>query len=149
MSAIKSRKHPVTRPTAGTSMAATLLTGLALGASFGAQAQSTAGPSAETEDQAGTRKTKTLDTVEVKGAHIELASPKYTQPLQDTPQTIQVICSELFKEQGATTLSEALRNSAGVGTFYAGENGNTATGDTVYMRGFDTSSSILSRAKAG
>ena len=143
MSPIKSRKHPVTRPTAGTSMAATLLTGLALGASFGAQAQSTAGPSAETEDQAGTRKTKTLDTVEVKGAHIELASPKYTQPLQDTPQTIQVIGSELFKEQGATTLSEALRNSAGVGTFYAGENGNTATGDTVYMRGFDTSSSIF------
>src|SRR5690606_33585587 len=43
----------------------------------------------------------------------------------------------------ATTLTEALRNSAGVGTFYAGENGNTTTGDAIYMRGFDTSNSIF------
>lgn len=71
------------------------------------------------------------------------ASPKFTQPLLDTPQTIQVITSELFNQQGATTLTEALRNSPGVGTFYAGENGNTNTGDAVYMRGFDTSSSIF------
>lgn len=73
----------------------------------------------------------------------QVASPKFTQPLQDTPQTIQVISKELFNQQGATTLSEALRNSAGVGTFYAGENGSTSTGDAVYMRGFDTSSSIF------
>ncbi len=72
-----------------------------------------------------------------------VSSPKFTQPLQDTPQTIQVISSELFNQQGATTLTEALRNSAGVGTFFAGENGNTNTGDAVYMRGFDTSSSIF------
>src|SRR5690606_2532613 len=43
----------------------------------------------------------------------------------------------------ATTLTEALRNSAGVGTFYAGENGNTTTGDAIYMRGFDTSNSLF------
>ncbi|PHQ63097.1 MAG: TonB-dependent siderophore receptor [Sphingobium sp.] len=72
-----------------------------------------------------------------------LSSPKFTQPLQDTPQTIQIISKELFNQQGATTLTEALRNSPGVGTFYAGENGNTTTGDAVYMRGFDTSSSIF------
>ncbi|MEO8314687.1 MAG: catecholate siderophore receptor Fiu [Pseudomonadota bacterium] len=72
-----------------------------------------------------------------------VSSPKFTQPLQDTPQTIQVITRELFNQQGATTLTDALRNSAGVGTFYAGENGNTSTGDAVYMRGFDTSSSIF------
>lgn len=71
------------------------------------------------------------------------SSPKYTQPLQDTPQTIQVISKELYQQQGATTLAEVLRNSPGVGTFYAGENGNTATGDTIYMRGFDSSSSIF------
>ncbi|TJY56602.1 catecholate siderophore receptor Fiu [Sinimarinibacterium sp. CAU 1509] len=70
-------------------------------------------------------------------------STKFTQPLRDTPQTIQVITSDLFSQQGATTLTEALRNSPAVGTFYAGENGNTATGDAVYMRGFDTSSSIF------
>ncbi len=73
----------------------------------------------------------------------KVASPKFTEPLQDTPQTIQVIGKELFNEQGATTLTEALRNSPGVGTFYAGENGSTATGDAIYMRGFDTSSSIF------
>lgn len=72
-----------------------------------------------------------------------VASPKFTQALRDTPQTIQVIPRELFNEQGATTLTEALRNSPGVGTFYAGENGSTSTGDTVYLRGFDTSSSIF------
>src|SRR3546814_19140782 len=71
-----------------------------------------------------------------------VSSPKFTQPLRDTPQTIPVITKELFNQQGATTLTEALRNSPGVGTFYAGENGNTRTGDTVYMRGFDASSSI-------
>ncbi|MGC4250718.1 MAG: catecholate siderophore receptor Fiu [Sphingobium sp.] len=73
----------------------------------------------------------------------KVASPKFTQPLQDTPQTIQIISKDLFNQQGATTLTEALRNSPGVGTFYAGENGNTSTGDAVYMRGFDTSNSIF------
>lgn len=72
-----------------------------------------------------------------------LASPKYTAPLLDTPQTIQVIGSDLMRKQGVTTLTEALRDSPGVGTFYVGENGSTSTGDAVQMRGFDTSSSIF------
>lgn len=90
------------------------------------------------------RQPTTLGTVAVQDS-VEpyAASPKFTQPLQDTPQTIQVIDQALFHQQGATTLTEALRNSAGVGTFYAGENGNTTTGDAVYMRGFDTSGSIF------
>jgi catecholate siderophore receptor len=90
-----------------------------------------------------------LNTVKVEADAIasdykadKISSPKFTQPLRDTPQTIQVITSQVFTQQGATTLTEALRNSAGVGTFYAGENGNTATGDAIYMRGFDTSSSL-------
>ncbi len=97
--------------------------------------------------KAGTSSATTLDGLEVKGVAgyraERVASPKFTQSLQDTPQTIQVITSDLFNQQGASTLTEALRNSPGVGTFYAGENGNTATGDTVYMRGFDSSSSIF------
>jgi len=86
---------------------------------------------------------KALDGVVVAGRRQEVQSLKFTQPLLDTPQTIQVIDKRLFNQQGATTLTEALRNSAGVGTFYAGENGNTSTGDAVYMRGFDTSNSIF------
>lgn len=72
-----------------------------------------------------------------------LSSPKFIQPLLDTPQTVTVISKELLQEQGATTLTEALRNSPGVGTFYVGENGTTNTGDAIYMRGFDTSGSIF------
>ena len=84
------------------------------------------------------------DTAINEGIKVDkVSSPKFTQPLQDTPQTIQVITKELYQQQGATTLTEVLRNSPGVGTFYAGENGNTSTGDAIYMRGFDTSSSIF------
>jgi catecholate siderophore receptor len=70
------------------------------------------------------------------------ASVKYTEALVDTPQTITVIKRELIEQQGAVTLTEALQNTPGVGTFFLGENGNTTTGDAVYMRGFDTSGSI-------
>ncbi|MBI3728560.1 MAG: catecholate siderophore receptor Fiu [Burkholderiales bacterium] len=70
------------------------------------------------------------------------SSPKYTQPLVDTTQTITVIKRELIDQQGALTLTEALRNTPGVGTFFLGENGSTSTGDSIYMRGFDASSSI-------
>ncbi|BBB66389.1 catecholate siderophore receptor Fiu [Undibacterium sp. YM2] len=70
------------------------------------------------------------------------SSPKYTQPLVDTTQTISVIKRELIDQQGALTLTEALRNTPGVGAFFLGENGSTSTGDSIYMRGFDTSSSI-------
>ena len=71
------------------------------------------------------------------------SSNKYTEKLVDTAQTIQVIKKELIEQQGAVTLTEALRNTPGVGAFYLGENGSTNTGDAVYMRGFDTSSSIF------
>ncbi|HKV65463.1 MAG TPA: TonB-dependent receptor plug domain-containing protein, partial [Rhodanobacteraceae bacterium] len=70
-------------------------------------------------------------------------SSKFTQPLLDTPQTINVIGKQIIQQQAATTLTEALRNSPGVGTFYVGENGSTSTGDAVYMRGFDASGSIF------
>ena len=71
-----------------------------------------------------------------------MSSPKFTQPLVDTPQTITVIKKELLKQQNATTLTEALRNTPGV-TMLLGENGNTQTGDAIVMRGFDTSASIF------
>jgi catecholate siderophore receptor len=71
-----------------------------------------------------------------------LSSPKFSQPLVDTPQTVTVIDQALMQQQGAVTLTEALRNTPGVSTFYLGENGNTSTGDSVYMRGYDASSSI-------
>ena len=141
MSHIKSRKYaPRThRPQSGLATA-TLITGLAFALPAAAQV-------ASDSDKASSKDATTLDNIEVHGVAgfkaEKVASPKFTQSLQDTPQTIQVITSDLFNQQGATTLTEALRNSPGVGTFYAGENGNTSTGDAIYMRGFDTSSSIF------
>ncbi|MBT0669514.1 TonB-dependent siderophore receptor [Novosphingobium profundi] len=70
-------------------------------------------------------------------------SPKHTAPLAETPQTIQVITKKVLLDQGATTLTEAMRNVAGAGTFNAGEgNGGPTMGDALYMRGFDMSNSI-------
>jgi catecholate siderophore receptor len=94
-------------------------------------------------DAAATLDRITVEAERLKYSNNDLSSPKFTQPLVDTTRTVTVIGNELFNEQGATTLTEALRNSPGVGTFYAGENGNTSTGDTVYMRGFDSSASIF------
>jgi len=70
------------------------------------------------------------------------SSAKYTEKLVDTAQTLTVIKKELIEQQGAVTLTEALRNTPGVGAFFLGENGSTNTGDAIYMRGFDASGSI-------
>lgn len=140
MPAITSRKHPTAavgpvRP--HPFGLASLATGLALGA-FGTPALAAA-----SADDA-----QTLDHVKVYGARAkrydgESSSAKFTQSLLDTTQTVNVIGSDLFTEQGAASLTDALRNSPGVGTFYAGENGNTSTGDAIYLRGFDTSGNIF------
>lgn len=164
---IKSRKHPLpaqyrranSRSTQSLT-AATLITSLVLGAPGAAVAQdaliartattNSAKPNTGPSDsaEAGAHVTD-LGKVVVKGDGIipysadHVSSHKFTQPLVDTTQTINVIGSDLFNEQGATSLTEALRNSPGVGTFYVGENGSTSTGDAINMRGFDSSSSIF------
>lgn len=69
-----------------------------------------------------------------------VSSPKYTQPLVDTPQTISIINKQILQEQAATTLVEALRNTPGI-TLQLGENGNTSAGDAFQMRGFSTQNS--------
>lgn len=64
----------------------------------------------------------------------QLASPKFTMPLRDVPQTITVIPQQIIEEQGATSLRDILRNSPGI-TFQAGE-GGTPAGDQMTIRGF-------------
>lgn len=139
MAYIKSRKRAVACA-ASSATAAGVLATLAFGVP--AHAQNTPAPAT---------KTATLPEVQVRSDRDgnndykadKAGSPKFSQPLVDTTQTVTVIKEKVIQEQAATTLTEALRNVPGVGTFYAGENGNTATGDTVYMRGFDSSSSIF------
>jgi len=130
MAYIKSRKHAVARAVSpfGGVAAATLVV-LALPA--GAQTGNTL------------KEVQVQDSVAAEYKADTSANPKFTAPLLDTPQTVQVIKEQILREQGATTLTEALRNTPGAGAFYLGENGNTSTGDAIYLRGFDTSSSIF------
>ena len=72
----------------------------------------------------------------------ESANTKFTKPLLDTPQTVQVIKKELLRDQGVFTLTDALRNTPGI-TMQMGENGNTSAGDTFSMRGFNASNQLF------
>jgi catecholate siderophore receptor len=65
----------------------------------------------------------------------ELAtSPKYPEPLLDTPQSISIVPHEVIVDQNATSLRDIMRNVPGV-TIQAGEGGNTP-GDNFIIRGF-------------
>lgn len=82
------------------------------------------------------------ESVEVRDDSTQpLSSPKYTEPLLDTPQTITVISKEVMEEQGATTLRDVLRNVPGL-TITAGEGGNPA-GDNLTLRGFSARNDIF------
>ncbi|HWC00305.1 MAG TPA: TonB-dependent siderophore receptor [Bryobacteraceae bacterium] len=62
-----------------------------------------------------------------------LPSPRYTEPLRDLPQTITVIPRDVIAQQGATSLTDVLRNVPGL-TIAAGE-GGTPAGDNLTLRG--------------
>jgi len=84
------------------------------------------------------------DSVSVTAGAPIVSSPKYSVPVKDIPQTIDVIPRAAMEQQGVTTLSEALRNVPGI-TLQAGEGGassNTA-GDMFNMRGFNASNSLF------
>lgn len=131
MSHIKSRKHPAARQLNPTSAAVALAIMAIPGATFAQQSPAdTTLPAVNVSGQAETYKAE------------KASSAKFTQPLVDTPQTITVIKKELLQDQGATTLTEALRNTPGV-TMTMGENGNTTTGDSIFLRGFDSQGSIF------
>ena len=73
-----------------------------------------------------------------------VSSAKYTESLREIPQTIEVIPQTVLQEQGAMTLSDALRNVPGI-TLQAGEGGGASntTGDMFNLRGFNASNSIF------
>lgn len=82
------------------------------------------------------------ESVEIRDeARVVLSSPKYTEPVLDTPQTITVISKEVMQEQGATTLRDVLKNVPGL-TITAGEGGNPA-GDNLTLRGFSARNDIF------
>lgn len=140
MSYIKNRKHPPSHFTVSplARSSATVITGLAM--SLSVSVAHAADASAETDSSP-----QSLPGITVEASGIKaLASPKYTAPLAETTQTIQVIDKEVLKSEGVSTLTEAMRNVPGVGTFNAGEgNGGPNVGDALYMRGLDISNSIF------
>jgi catecholate siderophore receptor len=69
-----------------------------------------------------------------------VSSPKYTQPLRDTPQTLVIIPQAVLQDQGVTSLRDALRNTPGI-TLTAGE-GGTAPGDNLLIRGFSARNDV-------
>jgi catecholate siderophore receptor len=81
------------------------------------------------------------ESVEVTERESTLSSPKYSEPLRDTPQTITVIPKAVIEEQGATTLRDVLRNVPGL-TITAGEGGVPA-GDNLTLRGFSARNDVF------
>ncbi|MBA4226499.1 MAG: TonB-dependent siderophore receptor [Hyphomonas sp.] len=126
---IRSRKHGLT-------------TSLALIAALSAPLAAHADP----DEARNTEPEKREETVVVEGESLyivpRVSSPKLTQELVNTPQTITVISGQLIADQGAVSLMEALRNTPGI-TMQLGENGNTSSGDTFSMRGFSSQGSVF------
>lgn len=114
--------------------------GPAAGPPPGAAAGQTSAPADEADRSGPARQ---LATVEVEGqATPEPASPKFTAPLLDTPQTVSVISDEVFAAQGARNLTDVLRNTPGI-SFNAGENGFATGSANFSLRGFDASGNIF------
>lgn len=83
-----------------------------------------------------------LPTVKVEDTAVpykaeKASSPKYTEPLRDTPQNITVITNDLIQAQGVQSLRDILSNVPGI-TFGGAEGGN-GYGDNIILRGYDIS----------
>jgi catecholate siderophore receptor len=68
------------------------------------------------------------------------STPKYSEPLLDTPQTVDVVPQSVMEEQNVTTLRDALRNVAGI-SLAAGEGGSQ--GDNLTIRGFSARNDLF------
>ncbi|WP_443748419.1 catecholate siderophore receptor Fiu [Asticcacaulis solisilvae] len=127
MPLIRSRKH-----NPGRYLAALTLAGMAVTAAAQAESATENGDHDNPVTVTGHHERYKSDTV---------SSPKKTEALVDTPQTVSVISKELLSDQNAVTLTDALRNTPGI-TMQLGENGSTSAGDTFQLRGFSAQSSI-------
>ena len=89
----------------------------------------------------GAESARKLDEMVVEGQTVPKAqSPKYTQPLLDTPQTITQIPTEVIEGQNLLNLRDVLSTLPGI-TFGAGEGGG-GYGDSINLRGFSANNDI-------
>ena len=70
-----------------------------------------------------------------------LQSPKFTEPVLNTPRTVTVLTKEVLEDKNATSVREVARSTAGV-TLGSGEGGN-AFGDRFFIRGFDARNDVF------
>lgn len=71
----------------------------------------------------------------------QASSPKLTQPLVDTAKTVRVVTEAVMREQGVTSLRDALRNVSGI-SMAAGE-GGVPPGDNLTLRGFSARTDLF------
>jgi catecholate siderophore receptor len=67
---------------------------------------------------------------------------RYSQPLRDVPQTINIVPRAVIEAQAATSLRDVLRNVPGI-TYQAGEGGGGLPGDNLTMRGFSAGNDLF------
>jgi catecholate siderophore receptor len=72
-------------------------------------------------------------SVSASASALPLSVAKFSEPIRDTPQTVDVVSRQVIEQQNVTTLRDALRNVAGI-SIAAGE--GTAQGDNLSIRGF-------------
>ncbi|GAA0903378.1 TonB-dependent siderophore receptor [Rothia nasimurium] len=120
---------------------------LALGLAFGALATFAPGAhAAENDADTPKKQTSNLPSIQVDAQAAtpykidEVSSPRFTQPLRDTPQSITIVPKAVLDEQNAQTLQDVLRNVPGI-TFMSGE-GNLGWGDLFTIRGFSSEQSL-------
>ena len=70
-----------------------------------------------------------------------LASPKFPEPIVNTPRSITVITRDVIQDKDATSLKDLARTTPGV-TLGTGEGGN-AFGDRFFIRGFDARNDVF------
>ena len=143
MAYIKSRKHGAATqprphyPSAGALAAAAAL---ALPGALYAQQAPTAPPAPKTPSDTALPEVKVKATAENEQKVETLASPKYTAPLRDLPQTITVLPARVLEQQNRVSLVEALATVPGI-TFGAGEGGG-GYGDSINFRGYSANNNI-------
>ena len=69
------------------------------------------------------------------------AAGKFPESIANTPKTITVLTKDVLADENATSLKQAVLNTAGV-TLGTGEGGN-AFGDRFFIRGFDTRNDVF------
>ncbi|WP_170161960.1 TonB-dependent receptor [Paracoccus siganidrum] len=69
------------------------------------------------------------------------SSPKLSQPLLDTPRSVQVVTQRQIEERGASSVYDVLRTTPGV-TLGTGEGGNPM-GDRPFIRGYEASTDLM------